>query len=390
MTLVGAKVAMSANVSSRSDIIIRYGRIAFSSRARTQSVPKLNLSGFMILPGLVNAHDHLEFNLFPRLGRGPYPNAAAWAEDIFKPSQEPIATQLRLPKPIRLWWGGLKNLLNGVTSVAHHNPYEPSVFRRCFPVRVLRRFGWAHSLAFSPDIAGCFRRTPSGAPFIIHAGEGTDFDSWRELHRLEQAKVLRSFTVLVHGVAIRPEDLDLIRSRGASLVWCPSSNLFTLGRTVSPEVLKSDIPIALGTDSALTAEGDLVDELSVAANHVSAGRLYGMVTNEAARILHLKSGEGKIQDGGVADLLVVRANDENSPSRLLGSRPELVFLKGRLMLVSADAVRELRMNNLEDFQPLEIEGRGKWFVKGNVHEFLDATKQILGERICLAGRRVIA
>src|SRR5437764_2274279 len=232
MTLAGARVAMSAQISSRSDIIIRYGRIAFTSRARTQTNLKLNLSGYMILPGLVNAHDHLEFNLFPRLGRGPYPNAAAWADEIFRPSEEPVASQLRLPKPVRLWWGGLKNLLSGVTSVAHHNPYEPSVFSRYFPVRVLRRFGWAHSLAFSPDVADCFRRTPSGAPFIIHAGEGTDMESWRELYELEQGKLLRSFTVLVHGVAIRTEDLDLIRSRGTSLIWCPSSNLFTLGRTV--------------------------------------------------------------------------------------------------------------------------------------------------------------
>ncbi len=390
MTLAGAKVAMSANVSSRSDIIIRYGRIAFAPRARTQSVPKLNLSGFMILPGLVNAHDHLEFNLFPRLGHGPYPNAVAWAEDIFKPSHEPIASQLKLPKPVRLWWGGLKNLLSGVTSVAHHNPYEPSVFSRCFPVRVLRRFGWAHSLAYSPDVASRFRRTPSRAPFILHSGEGTDTESWRELYDLDRAKLLRSFTVLVHGVAIRAEDLNLIRSRGVSLVWCPSSNLFTLGRTVAPDVLSSEIPIALGTDSALTAEGDMLDELSVAGNHVSTSRLYAMVTTEPARILHLAAGEGKIQDGGVADLLVVRANGECAPSRVLGSRPELVFLKGRLMLISEDAARELRMNGLEDFQPLEIEGRGRWFVKGNVRESVNTTKQILGERICLAGRRVIA
>ncbi|MFL6415885.1 MAG: amidohydrolase family protein [Bryobacteraceae bacterium] len=380
---------MSAHVSSRTDIIVRYGRIAFTPRARTESAPKLNLSGFMILPGLVNAHDHLEFNLFPRLGRGPYPNARAWAEDIFKPSQEPLASQLKLPKPIRLWWGGVKNLLSGVTSVAHHNPYEPSVFGRSFPVRVLRRFGWAHSLSFCPDVARCFRRTPSGAPFIIHAGEGTDVASARELYQLDEEKLLRSFTVLVHGVALRPQDLDLLRSRGASLIWCPSSNLFTLGQTLSPEVLRCDIPIALGSDSALTAEGDLIDELSVASNHVSAHRLYAMVTSEAARILHLEAGEGKIQDGGVADLLVVRAKDENVPSRLLGARPELVFLKGRLMLVSLDAARELRMNELEEFQAIEIEGRGKWLLRGNVPGMVERTKQFLREPICLAGRRIV-
>ena len=174
------------------------------------------------------------------------------------------------------------------------------------------------------------------------------------------------------------------------MVWCPTSNLFTLGRTISPEVLRSDIPIALGTDSALSAEGDLLDELRVASNHVSAARVYTMVTTEAARVLHLNSGEGKIQDGGMADLLVVRAHEENTPARLLGSRPELVFLKGRLMLISADAARELQMNDLEHFQPVEVEGRGKWLLRANVKGLMDATKAILGERICLGGRRVVA
>jgi cytosine/adenosine deaminase-related metal-dependent hydrolase len=343
----------------------------------------------MILPGLVNAHDHLEFNLFPRLGHGPYPNAAAWAQDIFRPSEEPIATQLRLPKSVRLWWGGLKNLLSGVTSVAHHNPFEPSVFSRYFPVRVLQRFGWAHSLTFSPDIASCYRRTPPGAPFIVHAGEGTDSSSRQELYQLDDAKLLRSSTVLVHGVAIQPEDLNLIRTRGVSLVWCPSSNLFTLGRTVSPEVLRSEIPIALGTDSALTADGDLLDEVSLAGTRLGPSRVYGMVTTDAARILHLTGGEGKIQDGGVADLVVVRNQGDTPPCRLLGARPELVFLKGRLMLVSDHAARELHLKGLEDYQPIEIEGRGKWLVRADIRTLSDATKLVLGDRIYLAGRRVI-
>ncbi len=39
----------------------------------------LDLSGFLLLPGLINAHDHLEFSLFPNIGDGPYQNAAQWA-----------------------------------------------------------------------------------------------------------------------------------------------------------------------------------------------------------------------------------------------------------------------------------------------------------------------
>jgi cytosine/adenosine deaminase-related metal-dependent hydrolase len=89
---------------------------------------KLDLDGHVVLPGLINSHDHLEFNLFPRLGRGVYPNATEWARDIYHPERSPIREQLQVPKPVRLAWGGLKNLLSGVTTVCHHNPYERKIF----------------------------------------------------------------------------------------------------------------------------------------------------------------------------------------------------------------------------------------------------------------------
>src|SRR5215472_4585608 len=147
----------------------------------------MNLSGLLLLPGLINAHDHLEFNLFPRLGRGPYANATDWAEDIYHPDAPPVRDHLRIPKRVRLFWGGIKNLLAGVTTVLHHNPYEPEIFEEDFPVRVVRHFGWAHSLRFSPDLRACYAATPPGAPFLIHACEGTDASASREIYELDAA-----------------------------------------------------------------------------------------------------------------------------------------------------------------------------------------------------------
>src|SRR5262245_47510100 len=95
-----------------------------SPETKTPPDAAIDLENRLILPGLINAHDHLEFNLFPRLGRGPYSNSADWARDIYQPEVSPVREHLSVPRNIRMLWGGLKNLLCGVTTVCHHNPYD--------------------------------------------------------------------------------------------------------------------------------------------------------------------------------------------------------------------------------------------------------------------------
>ena len=194
----------------------------------------IDCTGKVALPGLINSHDHLEFNLFPRLGHGPYPNYKDWAADVYRPSESPLREHLAVPKTIRLWWGGLKNLLSGVTTVCHHNPYVAEVFENSFPVSVIKRFRWSHSVAFGkgfgPPDAGM-----EGAPYIIHAGEGTDEQSAEEVYILDRLGLLDSHTVVVHGVAAERSGLALLGIRGAGRIWCPTSNVFTLGRTLGHE-----------------------------------------------------------------------------------------------------------------------------------------------------------
>src|ERR1700676_3172223 len=123
MILRGARVALGPEEAAALDLETCGEKIqAIREPAKPpKGAEILDLAGHLILPGLINAHDHLEFSLYPRLGRGPYPNAGAWARDIYKPTKSPIAEHLRVPKDTRLLWGGLKNLLSGVTTVCHHN-----------------------------------------------------------------------------------------------------------------------------------------------------------------------------------------------------------------------------------------------------------------------------
>ena len=78
MIITGGRVAQSAGKSRQCDLKIERGRIVTHA---ANSTPRMDATGHVILPGLINAHDHLEFNLYPRLGRGPYPNSKVWSEE---------------------------------------------------------------------------------------------------------------------------------------------------------------------------------------------------------------------------------------------------------------------------------------------------------------------
>ena len=386
MILRGARVALNATESARIDLTIAKGRLTFSKRT---SGPAINLSNYLLLPGLINAHDHLEFALFPRLGRGPYPNATDWAADIYRPAEPPIRDHLRVPKWVRLYWGGLKNLLCGVTLVAHHNPFDPDVFNHRFPVRVPSRFGWAHSLAFSSDLRERYRQTPAQWPFIIHASEGFDEHARAELRRLESEHVLSARTVIVHGVGLDSEDMRTIQRRGASLVWCPSSNLFTLGRTLHPDVFHSPIPVALGSDSPLTAAGDLADEIRVARSIIGIPleEIYEMLTTRAARVLRLGDRYGVIRDGGTADVVAVPDRGQTPAEALEHFEPHLVMVAGRIRLLSESLTSRLPA---APFHPIRLDGRGRYLVDADVPALHAAASQALHAPLSLAGKAVYA
>lgn len=269
----------------------------------------IDLDESVVVPGLINAHDHLELNSFGRLKwREQYTNVREWIAD-FQPrfhSDSRLADARKETRADRVWVGGLKNMLSGVTTVCHHNPLHRTLHAR-FPVRVVRCFGLSHSLHIDgPGVVAAYRATPRDWPWIIHAAEGIDEEAEREILTLDSIGCLGRNTVLVHGVAINGRAERVIET-GASLVWCPTSNHFLFGRTAEARPFVHAQRLAIGTDSRLSGDGDLLDELGAAhsTRQVSAESLVGAVTAQAAAVLRLGDA-GRLAPGDRADLAVFR------------------------------------------------------------------------------------
>lgn len=394
----GARIAFGATEATHAEIEVANGRVTrIRSRPLSRSGPDtrpgmIDLSGFFVLPGLVNAHDHLEFALFPRLGRGGYRDFLEWAGEIHQTDAPIVREHRSVGKSTRLSWGAIRNLLCGVTTVCHHNPYVSEVFDRGFPVRVVRDFGWAHSLKLEPKAADRHRSTPEGQPFIIHLAEGVDGSAGEELFELDRIGALTTRTVVVHGLALNARARTRLKQSGAALVWCPSSNEFLFGRTHSREAIDELPCVALGSDSSLTAEGDLLDELRFARERVgiSAEELYEQVTSGAARILRLDSGEGTIRIGAIADFAAVREKSLSPADTLAQSAyrdVELVILGGRVQLASPRLKETLAPELTKGLEQLEIAGEVRW-IRAPVAKFVSEARAALGSDITMNGRRL--
>jgi cytosine/adenosine deaminase-related metal-dependent hydrolase len=259
-----------------------------------------------VRPGLINPHEHLHRNHYGRLGAPPYPNAYAWGRDIHGRNAAEIEEGRQLPRREALLRGAWKNLFAGVTTVVHHDAWEPD-FKRDFPLRVAR-VRTIHSLGFEPDIARAAAADAGAAacPLAVHLAEGVDALSAQEVRDLDDLGLLDERLIAVHAVGPDADGIARLRASGAAVAWCPTSNLFLFGRTAPAELLAPGMDVLVGSDSLLTADGDLLDELRAARRlgMVDDARLLDAVGVTAARRLALPA--PSLAPGAPADLAVFR------------------------------------------------------------------------------------
>lgn len=392
--ITGARYATGPHTAVRGSLQIFVEKL---HRHRAESAPKLalaseiKLEGFLLLPGLINAHDHLHYALFPRLGHPPYSNYIEWGDDIHTTLPSLLSHYKAVPRDVRLLWGGIRNLLCGVTTVCHHDQLWPPLQAEGYPIKVLPDYGWAHSAKLAPDIRQAWAAAPDNCAFFVHACEGTDELARRELAELDSLGILDAKTVIVHGLALDEKGAALLQKREASLILCLSSNRFLYKSLPHMKYLRMVTRIALGNDSPITAAGDLLDEARFAIEHaaIPTDKVYRMITDLPAAILRLTNGEGQISESGCADFIAVRDSGDPPHERLptLSWRDvEFVMISGKVQLASEEVWRLLPPTAKQGMQPLWIDGSIRW-LRAPVRELVQQTEEVLGTGMVRLGGR---
>lgn len=346
----------------------------------------INGQGGLLMPGLINAHDHLELNTFARLKyREHYSHSRQWIEDIearfdtdpslTEPRRQPLAQRLRI--------SALKNLLSGVTTVCHHNPLHKELYQK-YPIRVVKNYNHCHSLFRGDDPLTSYRQSEPEYPWIIHLAEGVDTEAQAEFEQLDQLGLVQGNTVLVHGVGLTPEQRYALIERGGGLIWCPGANQFLFGQTACVAELAQAGKLALGSDSRLTGEFDLLAELQAAqrTGQLSPQKLFETVTIGPARVLRLREGSlGRLQVGGVADLVLLPPATGADPfARLVNLKRaeiELVLLAGKPLVGSVQYQAVFEATRIK-FEPVQVDGVAKYLPQRIVTPLRRASVQEAG------------
>ena len=322
---------------------------------------RIDASGRLIMPGLINAHTHVPMTLFRGIAddlpletwlqQYIWPAEAKWVDPDFVR----LGTQLAAAEMIRsgtvlfcdMYFfedevaevcreAGVRVVI-GEGLVDFPNPDyktpEEGLERNEY---LLRKWGddslvipsiQLHSpYACSSDLMkkGKALADRYGVPYLLHVSESqSEVQESIEKYgrtpvgRLADLGVLGPTTVAIHAAHLTDEDVELLAQYGASVVHCPESQLkLASGFTPVPKLLEAGVKVGLGTDGAASNNNlDMFGEVGTAAKlHkvmasdptvIPARQALSMATVEAARVLGLDDRLGSLEVGKRGDTIIL-------------------------------------------------------------------------------------
>jgi len=334
---------------------------------RSREIETIDLGDVAVLPGLVNAHTHLELS-WMRGKVAPSDSMPAWAARLIALRREqagepraPIAAAIaEVRNSGTALVGDVTNTLAadqllGESAIAGAMFYEILGFNPSEPQQVAAtardtldglepRPDWLRTVvphapySVSPDLFRAIARDAGDRPMSIHVGESSDeiaflrnaTGAWRELldrldawndrweppgcgpvEYLDRLGLLSDRLLAVHGTQLTNGELSRLATADATLVTCPRSNRWTGAGTPPIErFYSSGVRVAIGTDSLASVEDlNLFREVAYVrdlAPHVPARQILASATIAGAIALGFNKEFGTIEPGKRAALIAVR------------------------------------------------------------------------------------
>lgn len=294
-------------------VAVERGRIVAIGRDHDSATPETDLGEVALLPGLVNAHTHLELS-YLREQVPPAEAFVAWIRGVMaarRQRPDPLAAEILdgvragIDEAVRTGTAVVGDISNTLVT---HGPlldsplagilfYELIRFNTTDPwglvdqacqqidalplsARVRPSLAAHAPYSVAPLVFRALRAAIDQRPFVpcsVHLAESREESefimhaggAWREfleqvgswdpafvapgvspVRYLDDAGFLDRRVLAVHGVQMTPGDLTRLAAHGTTLVTCPRSNVYTgAGHPPVASFYAAGVPVAVGTDS---------------------------------------------------------------------------------------------------------------------------------------------
>lgn len=324
---------------------------------------RMDARGRIVLPGLINAHNHAPMTLLRGLADDL--TLQEWLEKYIFPAEARNVTQDFVTWGTRL--AALEMIRGGTTTYADMYYFEDAIARETKAAGMRGVLGETildfpapdnktleQALAYTEQFLKRWKGDPLiraavaphsaytcsedtlkraaelarryGAPILIHVSETKrELDEIRAKHGLSPVGYLDKVGLLgpdvlaAHCVWVDADDIRLLKQREVGCVHNPSSNM-KLGSGAAPvvEMLSAGLRLGLGTDGPAGSNNDLnlMEEMDLAAKlqkvirkdpaALSAEQALALATIGGARALHMEAEIGSLEAGKKADLILLR------------------------------------------------------------------------------------
>ncbi|MBL7960029.1 amidohydrolase family protein [bacterium] len=352
-----------ADVGIQQDILKKYS---------DKNIQVAESKNTIIMPGLVNAHTHLELSMM----KGVIPRGLSFSDWVFEAITKRLqfndatisadcekqihaleacgtvavgdianhsATSMPLLEKSSLYavvfnevtgFSGavaqdrFQEFVNKISDTPHRNtrqalaphaPYSvsPELFRLIAAYNSDSRISTVHLAESKDEIA--FLQTGSGSMKEMIQKIGRWDENWKApkttpVSYLKKLGILNSKLLIVHAVHVTDDDIELLRSQSVHICSCPRSNVqIDVGGTAPIEkYLNAGLNVCLGTDSLASNDDlNLWNEMTFFKSihpAIPNEKIIEMATINGARVLGFDSQIGSIEKGKDAALIRVESN----------------------------------------------------------------------------------